>query len=146
MLRPATIDDAFALAPRLRAADIAEVRAAGHEHMDVVLAESIAASAEAWAYEVNGTVHAIMGLVEVTGGVPWLLGSNELFKQGRDLLTLPQPFLERWLAKYGVLANMVHTDNHRSIRWLKHLGFTIGEAFQLNGHSFHPFYMRQAYV
>jgi hypothetical protein len=147
MLRPATIDDAFALAPRLRLADIEEVQAAGHPDMDVVLAESISTGSESWAFEVDGVVHAIMGVVDAKEfGVPWMLGSDEIFKYRKALLTLPHAYLPRWLEQFGLLQNLVHSKNRRSIRWLQSLGFTLGPPVQLNGHPFHLFTMGHSYV
>ena len=142
MLRPATIDDAFDLAPRLRKADQAEILAQDIGDCDVVLAESIAVSSECLAFVPNGTVEALFGVADgELYGVPWLLGSEELFNQGKLLLTLPPPYLAKWLGQYKKLQNIVHKDNHRSIRWLRRLGFTIGPAFPVGKGIFHVFYM-----
>lgn len=145
MLRPATIEDAFSLAPRLRSADRVELEVQGHVDMDVVLAESIAMSDEAWAYEVEGVVHAVMGVVEGGSfGIPWMLGSDELFNHQKALLRLPFVYVPRWLDKYAVLMNFVHTENHRSIRWLKRIGFTIEAPIPMGQGLFHPFTRRLA--
>lgn len=147
MIRPATIEDAFTLAPRLRSADRVELEAQGHKYMDVVLAESIAMSQECLAFELDGQVHAVFGVVDAGKyGVPWMLGSDELFNHRKALLCLPSDYVPRWLKQYGFLMNMVHADNHRSIRWLQRIGFTIEEAVQEAGGTFHPFTMRPAHV
>lgn len=142
MIRPATIDDAFSLAPRLRSADKVELEAQGHLDMDVVLAESIAMSKEVMAYELDGVVHAVFGVVDAGKfGVPWMLGSDQLFSLGKALLCLPREYVPRWLKEHGFLMNMVHAENTRSIRWLQRIGFTIQEAVQEPGGAFHPFTM-----
>lgn len=147
MIREATIEDAFALAPRLRAADRAELEAQGHLDMDVVLAESIAVSTPPLAFEVAGEVHALFGCAPGPGyGIPWLLGSEALFSVSNQkaLLALPFEHVPQWLDQYGVLLNMVHTENDKSIRWLKRIGFTIEPAVQIEGGAFfHPFTMRK---
>jgi hypothetical protein len=144
MIRTATIDDAFALAPRLRSADRVELEAQGHQDMDVVLAESIAISKEVMAFELDGVVHAVFGVVDAGKfGVPWMLGSDELFNHRKALLCLPNDYVPRWLKEHGFLMNMVHTENHRSIRWLQRIGFTVQEAVQEPGGTFHPFTMGQ---
>lgn len=147
MLRPATLNDAVSLAPRLRAADKAELRACGHLDTEMVLIESIVLSDEAWAYEAGGKVLALMGVVgEDTYGVPWLLGSDELFNHRKAIMQLPFEYVPRWVEKYGKLMNIVHTGNHRSVRWLKYIGFTLGEPVQFNGHFFYPFTMSKPHV
>lgn len=143
MLRPATIEDAIALEPRLREADRVELAAAGYHDFLSPLTEGIELSAEAWAFEVNGTVHAIMGIAPFDGfASPWLLGSNELFDFKRQLCTLPHQFTPRWAQTYGLLKNYVHAENTQSIRWLRRMGFTIEAPIKLNGADFHPFTMR----
>lgn len=147
MLRPATIDDAFDLAPRLRQADLEELEAQDIGYPDVILAESVAVSAECLAFVPNGTVEALFGVADAGEfGVPWLLGSDELFNQGRLLMTLPRPYLSRWLEKYKLLQNVVHTENIQSIRWLKRLGFTIASPVPLGRGTFHPFFMASTNV
>lgn len=145
MIRLATLEDAFDLAPRLREADRRELEAQGLVDFDVVLAESLAMSDEPLAFEVDGEVLALFGCAPGQGyGIPWLLGSESLFEHPRVLLSLPFDYIPVWLAKYGLLQNMVHGENLRSIRWLRRLGFSIGAPFTLPGGSqFHPFFMRQ---
>jgi hypothetical protein len=147
MIRPATLEDAFNLAPRLRHADRVELEAQGHMFMDVILAESIAMSAECMAFELEGQVHAVFGVASAGKyGVPWMLGSDQLFNHRKALLTLPRDYVPRWLKQYGFLMNMVHADNHQSIRWLRRIGFTIEAPVQEPGGVFHPFTMRTAHV
>lgn len=147
MFRPATIDDAFELAPRLREADRRELDAQGRPDHDVVLAESIAMSEEVYAFVHDSEVHAVFGVVDGGDhGVPWMLGSDMLFNQSRQLVTLPQQYLKRWLARYGLLQNMVHAENHRSIRWLKRIGFEIHPPFPYGTTSFHLFTQGKPHV
>lgn len=147
MLRPATLDDAYRLAPKLRLADQIELRACGHTDFEMVLVESFALSDEAIAYEVDGELLALAGVVgEPTFGIPWLLGSDGLIEHKKAIIQTPFQYVPRWLERYGFLQNIVHTENRRSIRWLRYLGFTLGEPVPFNGHLFHPFSMSKPNV
>lgn len=55
---------------------------------------------------------------------PWLLASDELRKYPKSLTSTAKEILSHW-ATMGDLINFVSTENHRSIRWLRTLGFTI---------------------
>jgi hypothetical protein len=52
------------------------------------------------------------------------------------------------LSLFPVLENMVDSRNKKSIRWLKHLGFTFSEAkpHPYSGVPFHDFEMRSGHV
>ncbi|WP_019406189.1 hypothetical protein [Stutzerimonas stutzeri] len=143
MLRPANIEDVFALAPRLRSADRVELAAQGYADVEIALAESIVLSEEVWAFDHGGQVHAVGGVVAAECGVPWMLGSDELFTHKKALMTVPLHYIPRWLERFGLLMNMVHAENHQSIRWLQRIGFTIHPAVPFGSGLFHPFTMRQ---
>lgn len=149
MLRPATLEDAFDLEPRLRDQDVVELTALGHPSMLTALTSSIAMSEESWAFEVDGVVHAIGGVTDAGDGtaIPWLLGSSDLFSHRKALMTLPAQCIQRWASKYPLLTNFVHTENKVSIAWLKRLGFTIHPPIWFGGGLFHQFTMKgSAYV
>ena len=46
--------------------------------------------------------------------------------------------------RYPVLCNVVHAENHQSIRWLKRCGFEVAEAEPTGwrGAMFHTFQMK----
>lgn len=144
MLRPANIEDVFSLAPRLRSADRVELAAQGYADVEIALGESIVLSEEAWAFDHGGQVHAVGGVVAAECGVPWMLGSDELFNHRKALMTVPLNYVSRWLERFGLLMNMVHAENHQSIRWLRRIGFTIHPAVPFGSGLFHPFTMRKS--
>ena len=81
-------------------------------------------------------------------GMPWLLASDELDRIPRALLAISPSVVGQWRQHYPRLANHVSVHHHRSIRWLKWLGFTLhkAEPFGAFGHPFHPFEMRSPHV
>ncbi len=124
--------DLVHLAQHLRAADLAEIRAVHGADADVlgILRASVAMSAEAHvAVTVYGEPVAVFGVAAAgAAACPWLLGTNALLQQGREIVTLSQQHVARWALQYRILFNYVDARNARSIAWLRHTGFTIGPA------------------
>jgi hypothetical protein len=128
---PATPEHADALAPRMRAADVAEVLASDGHAPAEALRYAIAASTEAWAWLVDGEVGAIwgLGLLSFVGDVwtPWLL-TSELVDR------FPKAFVRGCREQLGqlgwhhVLVNFIDARHARALRWAKALGFELGEA------------------
>ncbi len=87
-------------------------------------------------YRDSSVVQAIEGdsgncvaLTGVVGNRIWLLGTNELVATKNHRLQLCRHGGE-WVefcldCSNGYLENMVYAKNKKSIRWLKHLGFTV---------------------
>lgn len=76
----------------------------------------------------NGRCVALTG---ITGNRIWLLGTEELVATKNHRLQLCRHGGE-WVefcldSAGGYLENMVYSKNKRSIRWLKHLGFTVAQ-------------------
>lgn len=90
---------------------------------------------------------AVFGLVIVdiiTGtGVPWLLGTNGAVKHRKVFLDSCSEGIDEMLNICPNLFNYVHAENKISVRWLKHMGFTIEEptAMGKRGAMFHRFTM-----
>lgn len=80
---------------------------------------------------VNGVPAAIFGVEKgslLTGmGTPWLLGTDDLFKCGKQLMEFGRIGVAAMLQDCSTLSNFVHVDNRRSIVWLKRLGFKFDE-------------------
>lgn len=134
------------LAPRLRAADRAEVLAALGLPPEVALPISLRASSVAVTAMVGGEPVAIFGVCPANllagEGLVWMLGSDAVVRQGRALLReAPQ-----WLALIGdgyrLLRNHVDARNTRAVRWLRRMGFSLAPAvpFGVAGLPFHPFW------
>ena len=141
-----------AIGPHLRQADRDEVAAScGLEPAEALLS-SLRRSAMCWAGLVDGEPVCVFGvggpslMSEV--GVPWLLGTDAVVKHQRAFLRRNKAIVAKMLDAFPVLINMVDARNVHSIRWLRWLGFHIGEPFAwgVEGRPFHPFSMRAADV
>lgn len=136
---PATEDDARELAPLLRAEDRAEVLALGVEPVDGLL-QSVAAAREAWTWRADGLVICMAGVAPLSligrTGVPWLLGSDLVPAHRRIFMVETRRAVARWLGMFDVLRNVVDARYAAAIRWLRWLGFEVGEPFALQGGLF----------
>lgn len=142
---PATVEHARALAPRMRAADAAEVWASGRLTPLEALERSLALSPLAWAGTVDGEPACVFGAASTSllggDGVPWLLGSDAIERHQRAFLRRNREYVRQMQAAFPTLRNMVDARNATSIRWLRWLGFTIEPAVPFGpfGLPFHPF-------
>lgn len=134
---PATEDDARELAPMLRAEDRSEVMALGLDPLDGLL-QSLAGASEAWTWRDEGRIVCMAGVAPLSligrTGVPWLLGSALVAAHRRAFMVETRNTVARWLTMFDVLRNVVDARYSAAIRWLRWLGFTIGEPFAL-GHG-----------
>lgn len=102
--------------------------------------------------EIDGVPVSLFGLcmpnVLSKTGVPWLLSSNRVLKNKRQLLLVAPGVISDMFNVCDRLVNYVHCDNMVSIRWLKYLGFTMEEAkpYGVCGKPFHKFSMRKGHV
>ncbi len=131
---PATEDDARELATLLRVEDRAEVLALGLDPVDALLG-SLSGSCEAWTWRDDGRIICMAGVgpLSLIGqtGVPWLLGSDLVPVHRRAFMIETRRTVARWLGMFAVLRNTVDCRYEAAIRWLRWLGFTIGEPFAL---------------
>lgn len=139
------------LAARLRQADRDELAALGHPGDPTpLLAEGVRASTMALAALRGDHLLCIFGVAPLRPhlltehvGVPWLLGTDALFAEGRSLISLPGPYIRQMLERYSKLVNVVHADNTRAVRWLRRMGFRLDDPapFGPHGALFHRFEM-----
>jgi hypothetical protein len=128
-LVPAKLTHIGPVATKMRAADQEECRAFGREPKDA-LRYSVRTSLEALtAIDGDGRPLAIMGVATaglMSGkGVPWLLGTDEVFRHGRALLELGPRVIDAWLGVFDVLENEVSLENDRAIRLLRRWGAIV---------------------
>ncbi len=85
----------------------------------------------------DGVPIAMLGLVAlnlVEGvGVPWFLGTDAVYKQGRSFLVKGLPVIAHMRQTTPTLVNLVSADNDRAIRLLKRWGFGIGDKREVHG-------------
>ena len=142
--RPATLDDAYELAPKLREVDVQEVKdSSGVNALDALLI-SVTASSEAYSIIANdGEVIGMFGVSPTADpdiGVPWLLCSDRLPEVKKEFIPQSAEWVIEVNKKFPVLCNYVAKDNKVAIRWLRHLGFTFTQLIETFGVGKKPFY------
>lgn len=140
--------DLRAIGHNLRAADRQELQALSDAEVDWAECLCTAVSFSEVAYVAltpDGTPVAVFGLAPVSllGGqaCPWMLGTPELQRYGRDVVLLGKRFAREWGHKYDQLYNYVDARNTRAIAWLRHSGYTVfsPEPRGVHGEPFHRF-------
>lgn len=146
VIRPVQPGDAQAIAGSLRAADVAEVRAASGLIPDASFLERcIGMSDPVFTIDIDGAPAALFGVTELNPhlgvGAPWLLATPALDRHPRVLITEGPEYIRRLRNQWPILVNFVHAKHHRSIRWLRWLGFNLhpAEAHGVAGEQFHRF-------
>lgn len=130
----------------LRASDIKECRAMDCSPKSA-LKESWKASRYCWAaLDHHDRPVAIFGVAQHPTddqlGIPWMLASCEVYLYRRAIIEFTPKYVERMHKAYPRLANVIHVESKRSIRWLKWAGFTVSppRPHGPKGELFHLFY------
>lgn len=139
---PARLVHVGPIANRMRDADRVECEAFGHQPRAALRAGLIAG--KAWTALVDGRPEAMFGVVPVNAmageGRPWMLGTDAIYRHGRDLLRIGPALLAGMFDSSSRLSNLVAAGNGRAIRLLKRWGFTIGaDVVTIGGVAFHEF-------
>lgn len=133
-LRAPTTDDCIELVLRMRAADVAEVQAAGHEDLYAAVCDSVKRSTVANAVLINDELLCIFGIAPLNGqlltdyGVPWLLGTDALLKHRAVLMRVAPGYIAEMRRLHPFLVNCVHAENVKAVAWLKRMGFALADA------------------
>lgn len=130
------------LMSNLRAHDRVEVEALGRGTTGAVLWEAVKVAHEAHAVTIDRELVCIFGVQP--DGTVWLLGTPLLDRRLITLCKLAPAFINRWLNRFEFLSNITDQRNRRIVMWLRWLGFSFGEPFDLNGHTFLPFALTKA--
>jgi hypothetical protein len=146
-----TTDGVEHIATNLRAADVAELRAAsGFGDMVSLVRMSVLASDSAvMAVNPYGVPVALLGVGTVSliynTGCPWLVGTDDLDRYRRALIACGRTYTAAMLKQYARLENHVDARNKRTVAWLQHLGFTLdpAQAFGPAGVAFHRFWIER---
>ncbi len=125
----ATEAHARELAPRMRAADAAEVLASGGLSPLDALLESLRASTWAWAALFDGQLGALFGVAEgpflMFRAYPWALTSDVVERHQGAFLRACRVVLEAWTEQYPLLEQAVDARYGAALRWAAHLGFQV---------------------
>jgi hypothetical protein len=139
-----------AVAADMRQADVDEIWASGHLTPLSALLDGCEISDYTVVVVVNDVPCVVLGLVIrdiLTGtGVPWLLGTDGALKYKRHFLIQVPEIINEMLTVCPRLFNYVHTENKVSIKWLKRIGFTLGDPVEYGceGELFHKFYLERS--
>jgi hypothetical protein len=143
----ATTLHAHAIAPLMRAADLAELDAHGCDPLEALL-RGVADSVYCRTLLADGVPAMMWGVTQITDTVwsPWALGTDAINTDRRGFMVFSREELDRVVAKYPVLFNHVDYRNAPAIRWLQWLGFEMmePEPIGVDGALFHPFILRAA--
>jgi hypothetical protein len=133
----------------LRAADVDEIWASTGLSPAFSVAYSISHSPYARAVLVDRNPEVVFGVGEAVTphgkiGVPWLVATDEIERHPVRFYRTSKTLMAGIREKYSCLVNWVDARNTLSIRWLKWLGFTIGEPepWGVSGMPFHRFWWR----
>lgn len=124
----------------------AECRAFGLSPLDALATGMRESAAAMVIYDTHDySALAMLGCGMVTSptlaGVPWALSTNRAKQFPRAWMWWGRRFTQAYLGTYGLLANVVHRDNHVSIRWLEAIGYYVDETvIDVGGEPFHQFW------
>jgi hypothetical protein len=145
--RQATIEDVLELGPNLRECDVEElVLAAGPDYMNSLVGSiELAKGLTEAAIDPAGNVIAILGCCGVEDnkdiGIPFMVCSDAVDKYPKRVVRDAKQRTRLWSKKYPTLLNMVYAGNTKTIKWLEHIGYTIGELNETYGYAKAPFYL-----
>lgn len=146
--RPATADDIAFLAPRLREADVQEIGVMnpGKTPLQILeRAESISDLCRV--LECDGKPVCIFGTAfHPTGGVIWMVGTDEVKRFAHDVLRHGRLFIREMRGLYPRLFNLVDARHVESIKFLHWLGFQFQGEYMIGDVPFIPFTMEGDYV
>ena len=136
------IDD---LAPRLKHIDKLECYYMGGLDINTSIRLSVKQSETSYVALVDGVPQVIWGIVPMSNFYknyrPWMLSSDWIFNNKKLFWYFSLKYVHEMKKKARYLENHVLADNKFSIRWLKHLGFTIHEIQVINGKLWNKFSM-----
>lgn len=129
----------------MRVEDRRECAAFGHSPKQA-LRDGLNASTICLTALVDGKPEAMMGLVVVSAieglGRPWMLGTDEIFRHGRELIAWGPGILSGMFDSTPRMSNLVSSTNARAIRLLRRWGFAVEEQEEMiGGVAFRKFWM-----
>jgi hypothetical protein len=145
-------DHAFAMAPKLREADVSEISDLTDAAPLVALMESMRSSLRAHTVLVDGEPCIMLGIAvhpdDVECGIPWLLATDTMYRIRDQFILYGPPLADKLFAGFRRLTNFTSADNVVAHRWLRTLGFELGEPLPVgrNGADLILFWRDQSCV
>lgn len=142
---PATAAHIHEMAPRVRAADRAEIAALGYGVEEGLLA-SLRTSLWARVALCRGRPICIWGLGagSLLGGVggPWMISTPLIERFPRQFLRESRVQVAEMLGQFPILRGVVDARYAGALRWMRWLGFEMSDPIRINGVPFHNFELR----
>ena len=142
-IRPANIDDALDLAPRLRRDDKWEVMCSSGLNSVDALTQSIQFSEQCWTAHLDDRPEIIWGVCKFPPnpkmGIVWLLSSEEMYKIPGRFVKESIRYVNKMFENFDTLFNYVAAVNIKSQRWLESLGFEAKARIEEYGVGKQPF-------
>lgn len=145
----AAMDHVAHVAAHMRAEDVAELWALDRSTPHRALMAALSVPGVSFTALIDGVPAAMFGVADVnilTGtGCPWLLATDEAERHRRAFARVSLWWREKLFARYDVLKNFVHDDNHTSKRWLTWMGAVMSDPAPIGpeGEMFRLFEMRR---
>lgn len=136
--RPATMEDVFFLADRLRRADRDEVLALGFRSPLLALESSFASSDAAFTGLIDGVPAMMFGVgapLFAESGTVWALGTDVLTAHPREMLVYGRRKIRELLELFPFLENWCDARYTAAHRWLKRIGFTLSDPLPHGPHG-----------
>jgi hypothetical protein len=146
IVRKAEKEDAYFIGPRLRKADLIEIRSFHDEDSDPsdLLAQGMELSGDdCWTLTLkDGTPVAMFGVTNCNEhfGAIWMMGTPQIKDIHREFLRHCKDWMPVLHQKYPLLGNVVYAKNDIHIKWLKFMGFQFIAKHKQLGNMDLPFY------
>lgn len=122
------------------------------ESVEAILRYSVKESEHAWTARYFGEIVCVFGVAtqvdEPSVGCPWMICTNAISRCPKQILRSAPVYLQFMEHRYSVLKNVVLASNTSAIRFIEHLGFTLGEPIEMGrrNQEFVPFKKARGYT
>lgn len=148
IVRKPTQEDIEYIIEHIRPEDVAELEALDGSTIREAFDETPGLLENSQVWEVNGKPVCIFGVTPQDGpykvGIIWLLATDDFHMHTKKFARDCKRVFTEVIRGYGYLFNYIHSENTKSIEWLKWLGFEIldGRPLGHKGATFHKFEMK----
>lgn len=123
---PTSEEDILELIARLNPADERELLALGVQP-GWGIRKSVSEAHQIMTARIAGELACVVGITLDEGladstPMPWLFGTEVLFRNQRALAIYTRKVIEVWLTDFPVVSNYVDIRHEKAISWLKHFG------------------------
>lgn len=142
-IRLSTLDDPFTIGPKLRKADISEIKAASGRLPSDALMRGVLNSRPCYtAITPDGEPSGMFGVVpaDKNTGIIWALFTDNILNHRKEFMRVSRQVVEECNNQYALLTNVVDARNTVHVRWLRKLGFVFLREIEEYGYEKRKFY------